>query len=128
MTGPRDLPHLDSIPAPVDAVGVGDWEVFSTKPLRASRAFQICHYHIPGSVMDDDGEALDETIVFADGYQDEDGSARRHIKVVFTGEMPCGEWVDGFEVARYGAAEARRVAVRMLLAAEQIADTEGRAE
>lgn len=98
-----------NIPAPVDAVAIKEWE---HHPHNSYREFRAGHFHIPGE--DDDREFS----VWIDGLQHEDGSAFRHIKVCVDDED------DVVEVARFLPKEARRVAIRLLMATEEIESVE----
>jgi hypothetical protein len=114
-----DYTHLPNIPPPVDATDVDEWELIGDG--KAFREFKVTSSSVR------DYPSPTETILAVDGVQNEDGSTHRHIKLLISGHVagPGGEWVDEpVEVARYGPDEARRIAARLLMAAERIEDTE----
>jgi hypothetical protein len=116
---------LTNIPAPVDAVDVDEWlhhdRTGVPSPV-AIRSFHVAHYHVPAWDDDDDEfDDTDETIVAIDGFQQQDGSTFRHIKL---STRSAGE-DEVYEAARFLPSEARKVALRLLHAAEQIEQTEG---
>jgi hypothetical protein len=111
-----DYAHLRSTPPPVDATDVDEWQLIGDG--KAFREFTVYQSDVPGYIR---------THMAVDGVQNEDGSTHRHIKLLISGHVagPGGEWVDEpVEVARYGPDEARRIAARLLMAAERIEDTE----
>jgi hypothetical protein len=111
-----DYTHLPSIAPPVDATDVDEWELIGDG--KAFREFTVHQSDVRGYIR---------THMAIDGVQNEDGSTHRHIKLLISGYIagPGGGWVDEpVEVARYSPDEARRIAARLLMAAERIEDTE----
>jgi hypothetical protein len=105
-----------NIPAPIDAIHVEEWEPRSDG--RMTREFHVGHCHIP--CWDDDEYDTGETIVAIAGFQHDDGSAWRHIRLCVREE---GE-DEAVEVARFSEDEARKIGLRLLQAAEDIDDAE----
>jgi hypothetical protein len=117
------MTDLANIPAPLDAVHVDEWEPVKNAyrdGCQHRRWFSAGHYHIPAA--DDPHADYDagETILFVDGFQEDDGESHRHIKVFIRDEDDD----EAVEVARYLPGEARRVALRLLMAAEEIDEAE----
>jgi hypothetical protein len=116
-----DYTHLPNIPPPVDATDVDEWELIGDG--KAFREFKVTSSSVR------DYPSPTETILAVDGVQNEDGSTHRHIKLLLIRsqsiDRASGRLVDEpVEVARYLPDEARRIAARLLTAAERIEDTE----
>jgi hypothetical protein len=110
-------PDLSNIPPPVDATHVDEWQP-QPDGDRMIRWFNVSRSAVP--VVDDDDLDADRWIVVVDGFQDQDGSSRRQIKLLI---RAYGE-DETTQATRLLPDEARKFAVRLLLAAEEIEQVE----